>query len=151
MNLERLASAARFVRDLAPWRWFVTLTFHEDVTNDHARWALRSWLRIIARHVVHDHLTVAWGFERTSRDRLHIHLLLHCADNARLFRPRLARAIWRSTSKSAGVTRFNRYRSEEHGAEYVIKEGDWDATIVCSRKPRCRRPRRGCVIARNTW
>lgn len=151
MRLNARAAEARFVRDLAPWDWFITLTFNDDVSIEHARWALRAWVRVIARDVVHGHITIAWGFERTSWDRLHIHLVLHCMENRRLFRPRLARAIWRSGSKSAGITRFNRYRIEEHGAEYVVKDGEWDAIVVCSRKPRCRRPRRPCVVAQNHW
>lgn len=151
MKLSELSAAARFVRDLAPWGWFITLTFGEDVSVEHARWALRAWVRVIARDVVHGHVKIAFSLERTSWDRLHIHVLLHCLENPRLFRPRLARSIWRSRSKSAGITRFNRYRPEEHGAEYVVKEGEWDAVVVCSRKPRCRRPRRPCVVTTNHW
>lgn len=151
MKLSALSSEAMFVRDLAPWGWFITLTFTEDVTREHSRWALRTWVRVIAREVVHGHVKIAWGFERTSWDRLHIHALLHCMENSRLFRPRLARAIWRATSKSAGITRFKKYRADEHGAEYVVKDGDWDAIVVCSRKPRCRRSRRPCVVAQNHW
>lgn len=151
MKLRVMAAEARFVRSLAPWDWFGTLTFTEDVTLGHATWALHAWLRKIAQEVVHAHVTVACGFERTSRDRLHIHLVLHSADDARVLRPRLARAIWRATSKSGGVTRFTKFRSEEQGAEYVVKDGHWDSAIVCSRKAKCRRPRRGCIKARTAW
>lgn len=92
MKLSALSSDAGFVRDLAPWGWFITLTFAEDVTREHARWALRTWVRVIAREVVHGHVMMTWGIERTSWDRIHIHVLLHCIENAPLFRPRFARA-----------------------------------------------------------
>lgn len=151
MTLRELGAASRYVRGLGDWGWFITLTFTKDVTKEHARWALKRWIRAMARQVVHGHIKMAWGFEETSLDRLHIHLVLECLENPRLFRPRLGRAMWKLTSMSGGISHFRKSRADQPGPEYVVKDGDWDVVIVCARKPRCRRAGCSCVVAKNHW
>jgi hypothetical protein len=92
-RLRRVARARRHHRTVSmvdgACTTIVTLTFTQD---GHATWALRAWLRDCPAGRPGS-ATVACALERTIRDRLHIHLVLHTADKARVLRRRLARAF----------------------------------------------------------
>ena len=69
-----------FVRDVAPWTWWITLTFRRWVPRDRARAALRSFFRGVARDLVGDHVMIAWVLEPNRNGVDHAHALLAVPD-----------------------------------------------------------------------
>ena len=144
-----------YLRDVATWTWWVTLTYGGWVPRDRARLTLRSWLSGIARDLVGDHVFVAWVLEPNRRGVDHGHVLLSVPEGRTLERD-AAEALWRRLDPLAGFTQMVRYR---HGgssdprfgaAAYLGDKADWNVTVACNRALPCRR-KRGCTELSGPW
>ena len=146
---SRLVEMA-YVRDVAPWTWWITLTFRRWVERDRARSTLRSWLRGVARDLVGEHVTVAWVLEPNRSGVDHAHALLAVPEGKTLDRVS-AEALWRRLDDRAGFSKMVRYRTggasdPRYGAAaYLSDKADWNLTVACNRAPPCRR-KHGCVV-----
>lgn len=147
--------AMAYLRDVAPWTWWVTLTFRRWVQRDRARAALRSWLRGVARDLVGAHVVVAWVLEPNRAGVDHAHVLLAIPQGFTLDRAR-AEQLWRRIDDRAGVSQMVRYRPGTASdprfgaAAYLGSKVDWNLTVACDRAPPCRRER-GCVELSGPW
>ena len=140
---------AEFIRDLAPWHWFATLTFRTEVTADAAHRAFRTWARGVASSA-ETHVTAAWAYEaRDVRRVLHFHALLAPHENVNRIDVRSLSHAWQSYYDSGEAT-FSRVYSTEGAADYLAKHPAWDVNVACPRRPECRRAA-GCVKAPGPW
>jgi hypothetical protein len=143
-----------FVRDVASWDWWVTLTHGRWVERDRSRSTLRSWLRGVARDLVGDHVTVAWVLEPNRRGVDHAHVLLAVPEGKTLDRA-AAEALWRRLDPRAGFTQMVRYRPGKSSdprygaAAYLSDKTDWNLTVACNRALPCRR--KGCTVLSGPW
>lgn len=83
-----------FFKNLRPWQWFTTLTFDRPVGRAHALAAFRDWLRLLAREVVHAHVTALWVLERGASRLFHVHALLHVDGRAHVTPADRIRSAW---------------------------------------------------------
>jgi hypothetical protein len=145
---------AAFLRDVASWTWWVTLTFFRSVPRDRARVALRFWLRGVAREVG-DHVKVAWVLEPTRVGVPHAHVLVAVPDGKSMGQNG-AEALWRRSDPLAGFSRVVRYAPGRGcdprfgAAGYLAEKQDWNVTVACPRRPPCRR-KGGCLVLRGPW
>jgi hypothetical protein len=139
-----------FIRDLAPWDYWATLTFSEDVPLDSALAALKRWLRIVAKEMVNAHVPCAWAVETQKRGTWHLHILLAFPGSYHLFDIRRADRLWQALHPLAGFTDFDEYDEEKGAPFYMAKVSEPDFNIACPRHPRCRR-KGGCVEAPGAW
>jgi hypothetical protein len=58
-----------FIQRLQRWTWWVTLTFRDRVSAEHADNSFRDWAKYLARDLAADHVGVVWVRE----DRPHVH------------------------------------------------------------------------------
>ena len=143
-------SVSHFLGGYAPWSWWVTLTFGDDVSEHAAARAFRDWCTALARRVVHDHVPVGWAWELQRRGLPAYHALIAVPVESR-FSAALGDAYWKRTHRAAGVTRIERYVRGRGAPWYVAAHRYWDVNVACPRAPVCRRPGRGCVVARVPW
>jgi hypothetical protein len=132
------------------WSYSVTLTFRYQTGEEKAFHVLREWLRAIARYVVRSHVTFAYAMDEQERGAVHFHLLLAFDPIAQVFRPDLARAMWRLATNGAHAD-IKRYHLEEKAAFYLAKHAKWGIEVVCSRSPKCRRSRKRCELSSSAW
>lgn len=150
-NPRRLRTAyGTFIRDIAAWDYWVTLTFTEDVSTAAANRTLRKWLRFIAKQMVNAHVPFASVAERQGRGTWHFHLLLSFPGSFHDFNPRAADKAWKKLHPLAGFTKIEQYDPEQAAAFYIAKDGEPDINIACPRHPCCRRES-GCVEAPGSW
>ncbi len=145
-----------YLRDVAAWTWWSTLTFRGWVQRDRSRSALRSWLRGVARDLVGAHVTVAWILEPNRAGVDHAHALLAVPEGKTLDRA-AAEGLWRRVDDRAGFTQMVRYRAgglssdPRYGAAaYLGEKVDWNVTVACDRAPPCRR-KGGCLVLSGPW
>lgn len=149
---RRRRAAAEFVRGLAPWTWWIAVTFTGHVSRNTAHRALRVWLSALARSHG-EHLPVAWALEPSYINGWHAHVLLACGGAT--ITAREIEQAWKSAHTRAGIPWLRRYNAR-HGdptrgaADYLVKGGEWDVNVACPRPPPCRR-RAGCREAPGPW
>jgi hypothetical protein len=139
-----------FLGALAPWDYWVTLTFTEDVHETSALRALKKWMHVIAKEMVRAHVPFAWVMEPQQRGTWHFHVLLAFPDSFQDFHPRRADALWKALHPRAGFTKFDLYDPVQGATFYIAKTGEPDFNVACPRRPKCRRAR-GCVEAPGAW
>lgn len=124
-----------FVRDFAPWKSFITLTFKDIVTRDQSEHAFRFLVQYLnqklygnhyTRIVGHCYFSYVVGFEYQKRGALHMHVLvdkpvdfsaihsLWCGlDKSK---PRFGFAWIQPVNDLVGMARYM--------VKYVVKDGD---------------------------
>jgi len=119
---------------LAETRWtlFAHLTFRRRVSRDEAKGLLWNWLKRLARNLVHAHLQVLWAVEVGEQGRVHVHALISAPAGFSLESGE-AGHLWKALDSRAGIYRINPYDSSRPGIAYVLKEGEWEHGVACSR------------------
>lgn len=144
-----------FIRDVAQWTWWVTLTYRKWVRREQSRSDLRRWLRGVAKDLVGAHVTVAWVLEPNRSGVDHAHALLAIPEGKSLDRA-AAEALWRRGDGLAGFSQMVRYRGggsadPRYGAAaYLGDMIEWNVTVACDRAPPYRRER-GCMVLSGPW
>jgi hypothetical protein len=146
-NLRK--ASGQFLRDMAPWQWWATLTFRDYVYEEKGKAALRWWLRMVARHVARDHVKFAWATDYQGRETLHFHVLLSWRWDSLVFNEELGTTIWRASPLMTGLCRVRRYDGSGGAAEYEAAHDEWDVGVACPRFANCRRRR--CRCAPGQW
>jgi len=130
---------AEFIRELADWRLFITLTFDRDVPAGAAHEAVKAFLREIATRYERRHFRVAWGCEWQLGGRPHYHVLAAPIDGGDFVTERLVlERLW-----TWGDCRVEHVRDGAAVAGYLAKHAHSDAVVVCDRSRPCRR-KHGC-------
>jgi hypothetical protein len=141
-----------FLREGNEWTWYVTPTFMGYVSSDHARQALRRWIRFLAKDLLGVHFKIAWVLERTRLGVWHAHALIAVPAGFHLDRDD-AVAAWFKADRSAGIIhirRFDRERFPDADAVDYLANKDWNLTWACPRRAPCRRER-GCLQFGGPW
>lgn len=141
------AAWADFTRGLAPWAWFVTLTFQRELPPEAASKVVQTWLRSVAMEI-NAHVRFAIASELKPHQAIHFHLLLAPFDGVRLTRS-IVRRLWKRAHPSAGFMHFGQYDADRGAVHYVINHEHRDLNVACPRPPKCRRTR--CVEAPGSW
>lgn len=121
---DPLAEAWRSFLGRWPWELFATLTFREEVGEEHAEATWLAWVEWLEEHAG---APVAWvrADEFTKAGRLHFHALLG-GEWVRLVRRLSAMDAW-AALKGAGYARIEVPRSEAavaaYCSKYVVKGG----------------------------
>lgn len=130
-----------WIRSQATWSDFFTLTFAWHTDEGPASRMLWDWLKQITRHVIREHVTVAYAIERAPGryGRVHVHGLLAISRDVRVRREDL-RVEWRRLHRATGFDRWLRYTDGRGGPWYVVKaNAEWDLGVACPRRfARCR-------------
>ena len=125
----------KFIRELADWRLFVTLTFNRDVVPKAAHDAVRVYLQGIARECERRHFRVAWGCGRQLSGRLHYHVLAVRLDGAEFTTgAREFRRRWLH-----GDCQVEPVRVRKKATKYAVEHEGWSTVVVCDRAHPCRR------------
>lgn len=147
---QLVAEVGQWLDGLAPWSWWVTLTFKSEVSEASGLRALKKWFRVVAKKLVRAHVVIAWGYGKQSRGVMHFHCLLSPYQGANRFNASLADLAWKRSHYAAGHTRIERFIPEGGAAKYLADHEAWDANVACPRPPGCRRAH-GCVKAPGAW
>ena len=131
--------SVEFVRDLADWAWFATLTFDRDIPPQAAHAAVKRYLNQLARDCEHRHVRVALGCGLQTGGRIHYHLLLAPLDGGDFSTStHAAERLWR-----LGNAQVEPVRDQGGAADYLVGHGSWITAVACDRSRPCRR-KRGC-------
>lgn len=138
--------AGEWLRGLAPWTTFGTLTFSprfEKPDYYAAHRAFKKYARDIATRVAHNHVWVAWAYGKQKNGFPHFHVLLAFTP-ALAAQPGLNRALedlWFETLHATGIAQFRRFDARRRAGEYLAGHTEIDANVACPRINICRRTR----------
>ena len=119
----------QFVTGFASWKWFVTLTFRDIVTNDQLEHQFRFLVQCLNRDlfgnhytriVGHSYFSYAMGIEAQRRGALHAHLLIDQNINLNILHP-----IWNKMAGFAWAVPVDDVdRAVNYLSKYISKGGD---------------------------
>ncbi len=139
-----VAATATFIRNLAKWRWWVTLTIRRPMTTARVDMFFCIWLRRLAESM-QTHVTASWANGPQGGGNPHFHVLLSWKWDSSIFTEELARILWRGADSATGNVKVLKYKDDGGASWYHAKHPRWDANIACPYLGKCRR--NGCVIA----
>jgi hypothetical protein len=133
-----------YLADLAPWTWFVGLTFARDISATRADDALNTWLIKLAKEFGY-HFTYAVSRGPQASGRPHYHALVALPSESVLVPLETAGRVWRSLREPTGTALAAPYDPRRPGLRYMVHghpKTIWG--VACNHAGRCRRG--GCKV-----
>lgn len=152
-------AAVATVREFGDWKWFVSLTFREDVREEHAKRALRWFLGHLAREVFGCHFKFARVMDRQPSGRWHFHVLIETPPGQPVPDPSLALDVWERRAPSNLCTGLSKPKCNDaklfdwrqhHIAYMFLPHSGHEWNQACPRTGDCAR-RNGCAVAGIGW
>jgi hypothetical protein len=137
MAIGARRATVEYLADLAPWTWFVGLTFARDISADSADDAFNAWLITLAKEFgCHLMYAASWGPQALGRP--HYHAVLAAPSDGVPPPPEVAVRAWRKLREPTGTALAAQYDPKRRGLAYMVhghKDTSWG--VACPRTGRC--------------
>lgn len=144
MTIESWRALGDWLENLVEWHYAATLTFRSRVSRSRAIDLAKTWAADLAREIVGAHIFLVVGVEAHALGGHHVHLLAHVEHSGENIDEDVLAETWLRSSRYAGPrSTFALFESGAGGGFYLVKDGDWDFFVACTRGRGCRKGR-GC-------
>jgi len=141
LSIERKAFA-NWISNQCNWQIFATLTFRKEVSEQYGYRYFRGFCQKLAREYLNEHIWVFYGYAPQQRGVYHFHATFGFRNDSEIScSPAFVERLWPYNSK------VEKFLPAKGGLEYIAKHKHYDFNVACPRPSRCRRTKRGCIVA----